>query len=185
MKPEARAPALALSRAAGCLLAAVATFLSHLWVHLWLYGRDPERFAPLRFFAAPAVVAVVAIVLAAAWVTFELLRNRRGDGGVPLQARTMLRAAILAAAVLGVVATFSFLEFDPYQYWAVVAIVVGFPAVGSGVAISVLLVLAVAAWGQASWRKTRPDVNALEDGVESPAAMERGSGRRGRLGYSE
>ena len=143
MRTGAGEVSVRLSRPVGCALAAAAVFISQLCVHLWVYGRDPESFHPLRFFAAPATVSIAACVLAVAWAVVTVLRGDRSAGRVrgPLDTRTTLLYGVLAAVVISATATLMSVEFDPQFYWTLVALLVGVPALGFAVGIVAILVL--------------------------------------------
>jgi hypothetical protein len=143
MRTEPAALASNPSYPVGFAVAVVATALSQLGTHLWLYGRDPERFHPLRFFGAPALVLGIALLIAIAWLATTLVLRRRAGQRMRIGTRPALLCAVLGALLVNTAATFSFLEFDPYRYWAVVAIVVGVPAFAFSVAIAAILVLLV------------------------------------------
>lgn len=95
-------PSRALSFALGLVTASIGVLLSHLFIHLWLYG---DGDAPtLRFFSRPGISAGIVVVVSLA-VFFAVLSSRRG---FPLEVsgRTTCVWALVAALVLNVVPVF-------------------------------------------------------------------------------
>lgn len=92
-------PSRALSFALGLVTASLGVLLSHLFVHLWIYG---DGDAPtLRFFAQPGIPAGIVVVVSLA-VFVAVLLSRRGST-LEVSGRTTFVWALVAALVLNVV----------------------------------------------------------------------------------
>ena len=95
-------PSRALSLALGLMTASIGVLLSHLFIHLWLYG-DGDAPA-LRFFTRPGISAGVVVVVSLA-VFVAVLRSRRGSP-LEVSGRVTFVWAVVSALVLNVVPVF-------------------------------------------------------------------------------
>lgn len=95
-------PSRALSLALGLRTASIGVLLSHLFIHLWLYG-DGDAPA-LRFFTRPGISAGVVVVVSLA-VFVAVLRSRRGSP-LEVSGRVTFVWAVVSALVLNVVPVF-------------------------------------------------------------------------------
>lgn len=95
-------PSRALSLTLGLVTASLGVLLSHLIVHLWIYG---DGDAPtLRFFSRPGIPAGIVVAVSLA-VFVAVLLSRRG-ASLEVSGRTTFVWALVAALVLNVVPVF-------------------------------------------------------------------------------